>query len=40
MPSRAGERRIVSWLMADVAGSKTIGERLGKRRSKFLSTRS
>jgi ABC-type transport system substrate-binding protein/class 3 adenylate cyclase len=31
-----GERRIVSVLVADVAGSTTIGERLGPERSKFL----
>src|SRR3954468_23415710 len=36
MPSRTGERRIVSMLMADVAGSTAIGERLGPERSKFL----
>jgi len=32
----AGERRIVSVLVADVAGSTTIAERLGAERSKFL----
>ena len=31
-----GERRIVSVLVADVAGSTTIAERLGPERSKFL----
>ena len=31
-----GERRIVSVLVADVAGSTAIGERLGPERSKFL----
>src|SRR3954466_15526986 len=31
-----GERRVVSVLMADVAGSTAIGERLGPERSKFL----
>ncbi len=31
-----GERRVVAVLMADVAGSTTIGERLGPERSKFL----
>src|SRR5438309_4774750 len=32
----AGERRIVSALVADVAGSTAIGEQLGPERSKFL----
>ena len=32
----AGERRIVSVLVADVAGSTAIGEKLGPERSKFL----
>jgi class 3 adenylate cyclase len=32
----SGERRTVSVLMADVADSTTIGERLGPERSKFL----
>jgi ABC-type transport system substrate-binding protein/class 3 adenylate cyclase len=32
----AGERRVVSALVADVAGSTAIGERLGPERSKFL----
>jgi ABC-type transport system substrate-binding protein/class 3 adenylate cyclase len=31
-----GERRIVTVLMADIAGSTTIGEQLGPERSKFL----
>ena len=31
-----GERRVVAVLMADVAGSTSIGERLGPERSKFL----
>jgi ABC-type transport system substrate-binding protein/class 3 adenylate cyclase len=31
-----GERRVVAVLMADVAGSTTIGEKLGPERSKFL----
>src|SRR5438477_13171054 len=31
-----GERRVVSVLMADIAGSTAIGERLGPERSKFL----
>src|SRR3954454_21308819 len=31
-----GERRVVAVLMADVAGSTAIGERLGPERSKFL----
>src|SRR3954463_9025724 len=31
-----GDRRVVSVLMADVAGSTAIGERLGPERSKFL----
>ena len=32
----AGERRIVSVLVADVAGSTSIAETLGPERSKFL----
>jgi class 3 adenylate cyclase len=36
MAEPAGERRIVTVLMADVAGSTTIGEQLGPERSKFL----
>ena len=36
MATVVGERRIVSVLMADVAGSTAIGERLGPERSKFL----
>src|ERR1041385_2782893 len=32
----SGERRIVSVLLADIADSTTIGERLGPERSKFL----
>jgi class 3 adenylate cyclase len=32
----AGERRIVSVLVADVAGSTSIAEKLGPERSKFL----
>src|SRR6266516_4766165 len=36
MNEPAGERRIVTVLMADVAGSTTIGEQLGSERSKFL----
>ncbi len=36
MSEPAGERRIVTVLMADVAGSTTIGEQLGPERSKFL----
>ena len=36
MGEPAGERRIVTVLMADVAGSTTIGEQLGSERSKFL----
>src|SRR3954463_1810592 len=31
-----GERRVVSVLMADVAGSTAIGERLGPERAEFL----
>ena len=31
-----GERRVVSVLLADIAGSTSIGERLGAERSKFL----
>src|SRR5215475_10093488 len=31
-----GERRVVSVLLADIADSTTIGERLGPERSKFL----
>src|SRR5438067_8794399 len=36
MAGPEGERRIVSVLLADVADSTTIGERLGPERSKFL----
>ena len=36
MSVTAGERRVVSALIADVAGSTAIGERLGPERSKFL----
>src|ERR687887_2228973 len=36
MTGTAGERRVVSALVADVAGSTAIGERLGPERSKFL----
>src|SRR5215203_2545107 len=36
MTEVAGERRIVSVLVADVADSTVIGERLGPERSKFL----
>jgi ABC-type transport system substrate-binding protein/class 3 adenylate cyclase len=36
MAAHAGERRVVSVLLADVADSTTIGERLGPERSKFL----
>lgn len=36
MAVTAGERRVVSALVADVAGSTAIGERLGPERSKFL----
>ena len=36
MSVTAGERRVVSALVADVAGSTAIGERLGPERSKFL----
>ena len=36
MSRTAGERRIVSVLVADVVGSTAIGERLGPERSKFL----
>ena len=36
MSAAAGERRIVSVLVADVAGSTSIAERLGPERSKFL----
>src|SRR5437870_13375967 len=36
MAEPAGERRIVTVLMADVAGSTAIGEQLGPERSKFL----
>ena len=32
----AGERRVVSVLVADIAGSTAIAERLGPERSKFL----
>jgi class 3 adenylate cyclase len=31
-----GERRVVSVLLVDIAGSTMIGERLGPERSKFL----
>src|SRR4051794_7437581 len=36
MTRKEGERRIVSVLLADIADSTTIGERLGPERSKFL----
>ena len=36
MSATAGGRRIVSVLVADVAGSTTIAEQLGPERSKFL----
>jgi class 3 adenylate cyclase len=36
MSGTGGERRIVSVLLADIADSTTIGERLGPERSKFL----
>jgi class 3 adenylate cyclase len=36
MSETAGERRVVTALVADVAGSTGIGERLGPERSKFL----
>jgi ABC-type transport system substrate-binding protein/class 3 adenylate cyclase len=36
MAASAGERRIVSVLLVDIAGSTAIGERLGAERSKFL----
>jgi class 3 adenylate cyclase len=36
MSGAAGERRIISVLVADVAGSTAIAERLGPERSKFL----
>ena len=36
MSEPSGERRIVTVLMADIAGSTTIGEQLGPERSKFL----
>ena len=36
MSITAGERRIVSVLVADIAGSPAIGEQLGPERSKFL----
>src|ERR671930_636029 len=36
MSGPEGERRIVSVLLADIADSTTIGERLGPERSKFL----
>jgi ABC-type transport system substrate-binding protein/class 3 adenylate cyclase len=36
MSMAAGERRIISVLVADVAGSTEIGEKLGPERSKFL----
>jgi class 3 adenylate cyclase len=35
MPVPVGERRIVSVLLADIADSTAIGERLGPERSKF-----
>jgi ABC-type transport system substrate-binding protein/class 3 adenylate cyclase len=36
MATPAGERRVVSVLLADIAGSTTIAEQLGAERSKFL----
>src|SRR5215471_3631427 len=36
MTTSAGERRIVSVLLVDIAGSTAIAERLGAERSKFL----
>src|SRR6202162_4619485 len=36
MATPAGERRVVSVLLADIAGSTTIAEQLGPERSKFL----
>jgi class 3 adenylate cyclase len=36
MPVHEGERRVVSVLLADIADSTAIGERLGPERSKFL----
>ena len=36
MTTPAGERRVVSVLLADIAGSTTIAEQLGAERSKFL----
>jgi class 3 adenylate cyclase len=36
MSVTAGERRVVSALVADVASSTAIGEHLGPERSKFL----
>src|SRR6266576_5660800 len=36
MAGPEGERRVVSVLLADIADSTTIGERLGPERSKFL----
>src|ERR687887_1132618 len=36
MTGTAGERRVVSVLVADVAGSTSIAERLGPERSKYL----
>src|SRR5215471_18986905 len=36
MTTSAGERRIVSVLLVDIAGSTTIAEQLGAERSKFL----
>ncbi|HEV8602788.1 MAG TPA: hypothetical protein VGQ68_05255, partial [Gaiellaceae bacterium] len=36
MAAPAGERRIVSVLLADIADSTSIGEQLGPERSKFL----
>jgi class 3 adenylate cyclase len=36
MTTPAGERRVVSVMLADIAGSTTIAEQLGAERSKFL----
>jgi class 3 adenylate cyclase len=36
MATPAGERRVVSVLLADIAGSTTIADQLGVERSKFL----
>jgi class 3 adenylate cyclase len=36
MATPAGERRVVSVLLADIVGSTTIAEELGAERSKFL----